>query len=444
MSSQTRAVISLALLYSVRMLGLFMVLPVMLLFGADYAQANPAKLGLALGIYGLTQAIFQIPLGLLSDIVGRKLVIASGLVIFALGSFIAATTDSVYGLILGRALQGSGAIASAIMALVADLTTEESRTKAMASIGASIGLSFALAIVLGPAVASLGGLTAIFYLSVILAGLGLVVLFVIVPNPSGDKRLAGDTDAIPVLLASTLKVGELLRLNVGIFSLHAILMACFVAIPFALGQALSIDGASHWKVYLPVLLCSFVIMVPFIIYAEKNNAMKGVFLAAICTLVISLLSLNIMVENAFVVIAALFTFFVAFNFLEASLPSLVSKIAPARSKGTAMGIYSTCQFFGAFLGGTIGGWVAQTWGFEFVFAVAAGLGVVWFLIASPMKPPKSLKRMSLEVSATENILSKALAIDGVEEANYVAEERRLYLKVDKRRVNEDDIRVLSA
>lgn len=444
MSTQTRAVASLALLYSVRMLGLFMVLPVMLLLGADYENASPAKLGLALGIYGLTQAFFQIPLGLLSDLLGRKLVIAAGLLVFALGSLIAACSDSVYGLIIGRALQGSGAIASAIMALVSDLTTDESRTKAMAAIGGSIGLSFALAIVLGPLVANFGGLSAIFYLSMALAVLGILVLLFVVPNPPDVKQSSKDNAAIPALLSSTIKIGELLRLNLGIFSLHAMLMACFVAVPFALSNTFGLQGDEHWKIYLPVLLSSFVCMVPFIIYAEKNNALKGFFLASISLLIVSLLTMNLLGRSSVAIIVGLFTFFVAFNFLEASLPSLVSKVAPARSKGTAMGVYSSCQFFGAFVGGALGGWVAQRFGFTAVFMSGALLGVIWLAVALRMKPPKYLKRLSFEIRSSENILSKALAIDGVEEANYVEEERRLYLKVEKSKVNEDDIRLLGA
>lgn len=419
-----------------------MVLPVLILFGGTYEGSNPANLGLALGIYGLTQAVFQIPLGLLSDILGRKLIIAIGLLIFVVGSIVAATSDTVYGLIIGRALQGSGAIASTIMALVADLTSEESRTKAMASIGASIGLSFAVAIVLGPAIASLGGVEAIFYVSAGLAVLGLIVLLLVVPSPPTIKRTAGDTDAIPALLSTTIKVPELARLNIGIFSLHAILMACFVAVPFILKDTLQLPGADHWKVYLPVLLGSFVVMIPFIIYAEKTNSMKSVFVGAIATVVLSLLGLFLFNDIGFIALAAIFTFFVAFNFLEASLPSLVSKIAPARSKGTAMGIYSTSQFLGAFVGGGVGGWIAQGSGIANVFIVASALGLIWLVVASGMKSPKALKRMSLDISSGKNVLNKALAIDGVEEASYVEEEERLYLKVDKHKIDQDKLKLL--
>ena len=442
MSPETRAVTSLALLYSIRMLGLFMVLPVLMLFGGSYEGSSPATLGLALGIYGLTQAVFQIPLGLLSDILGRKFIISIGLVIFVIGSIVAATSDTVFGLIVGRALQGSGAIASAIMALVADLTSEESRTKAMAAIGASIGISFAVAIVLGPAIAAVGGIEAIFYVSAGLAFLGLAVLLIAVPNPPEIKRSSGDTDAIPALLASTIKVMELARLNVGIFSLHTMLMACFVAVPFVLKDTLGLPGADHWKVYLPVLLGSFVVMLPFIIYAEKTNSVKSVFIGAIATIVLSLFGLYLFNQSSLMAITAIFVFFVAFNFLEASLPSLVSKIAPARSKGTAMGIYSTSQFMGAFVGGVAGGWIAQSLGITSVFIAAAALGLIWLVFALGMKAPKALKRMSLDIRLDDNILTKALAIEGVEEASYVEEEGRLYLKVDKHLVDHETLKLL--
>ncbi len=389
-------------------------------------------LGLALGIYGLTQAVFQIPLGLLSDIFGRKPIIAVGLLVFAAGSVVAATADSVEGLIIGRALQGSGAIASAIMAMVADLTSEQNRTKAMAVIGASIGLSFSVAMFLGPIVAGVGGLSGVFALSALLALFGLLVL---VSLPASRGSLSHrDSGAIPALILSCLKDTQLLRLNWGIFSLHFILMAAFVVVPDILEGQLGIARSSHWQVYLLIMLASFVLMLPLVLLAERKRRIKTVFLSAVAVLCMCLSMLSWLELGVWAWMFLLLLFFVAFNLLEANLPSLVSKEASAGAKGTAMGVYSTSQFFGAFLGGLVGGWILQEYGAERVFMIGAVVSACWLLVAASMRP-KYLSSVCVAVEDGRASMD-VLAVPGVEEALFVTEEKLLYLKVDKRAFNE--------
>lgn len=379
-SLEVRAVSSLALLYVIRMLGLFMVLPVLMLSGASYTGSSPASLGFALGIYGLTQAIFQIPLGFLSDLWGRKQVIALGLFIFAVGSALAAYSDSITGLIIGRALQGSGAVASAIMALVADLTSDESRTKAMAAIGASIGISFALAIILGPILAGIGGIELIFAVTTVLALLGILILWLVVPNPTKATVAAQQRKVVPNMMLPLLKDVRLLRLNFGIFCLHCILMGVFVSIPYMISHILKLETGHHWWVYLGVLLGSFVVMIPLMIVAERKKKAAVLFLGSIVAMATSLLLLYTGSANALLFIFSLFVFFVAFNYLEASLPALISRAAPAETKGTALGIFSTSQFLGAFVGGSMGGWLFQHHGSSAVFLTATALVSVWLAV----------------------------------------------------------------
>jgi len=434
--SQVKTVASLASLYAFRMMGLFMVLPVLMLYGNQYAGATPFLLGVALGIYGLTQAIFQIPLGLLSDIVGRKPVILLGLLIFAAGSVIAALATSIEGLLIGRALQGSGAIASAIMAMVADLTSEENRTKAMAAIGASIGLSFSVAMIVGPGVASVAGLNGVFALSAALAICGVVVLLVIVPTPPRSSRSHRDTGAIPALIRSTARDTQLLRLNFGIFSLHFILMAAFVVVPSMLESQLALSRDSHWLIYLLLLGAAFVLMLPFIMIAERKRQVKTFFLGSIMVLACALAVLGWLSLAQSMYIGVLLVFFTAFNLLEASLPSLVSKQAPAGAKGTAMGLYSTCQFLGAFAGGVSGGWLLQAQGATAVYQLASVVAFVWLVFAASMQRPKYLSSLCLSVEDGFAATMDILTVPGVEEVLLVSEESLLYLKVDKRHFDE--------
>lgn len=411
------------------MLGLFMVLPVLMLYGDHYSGADSASLGLALGIYGLTQACFQIPLGLLSDVIGRKQVIIGGLVIFALGSLVASMATSVEGLIIGRALQGSGAIASAIMALVADLTSEQNRTKAMAAIGASIGLSFSVAMILGPALAAAGGLEGVFFCSVVLSLIGILIVLFLVPTPV-EACAHRDVATTPDLVSKTLKNVQLLHLNWGIFSLHCILMASFVSVPILLQDALFISRETHWMFYLPVLFLAFLAMLPLMLFAEKKRQVKPVFVLAVLVIALSSGVLAWGVNQAIFVTALIFVFFVAFNLLESMLPSMVSKIAPAGTKGTAMGVYSTSQFLGAFVGGIAGGWLLKNYSLEGVFTFSAIVAGCWVVVAIFMRAPRHLSRICLKWDVSEDV-SKVKVIAGVEEVFFSKEEGLLYLKVDR-------------
>ncbi len=433
-SFERKTVSSLASLYAFRMLGLFMVLPVLSLYGESYEGSTPFLLGAALGAYGLSQALLQIPFGMLSDRLGRKPVIAAGLLIFAAGSIVAALSESVYGLIIGRALQGGGAIASAIMAMVADLTSDESRTKAMASIGASIGLSFSVALVLGPLLAGFGGLSLLFWVTSGLALVGLVILFQWVPTPVVQARGHREAGAVPELFWTTLRNRELVRLNLGIFTLHFVLMACFVVLPGLLEGRFDVDRGRHWQVYLPLLVLAFLAILPFIIIAEKKRQMKIVFLGAIALLAVPLMLFSLVEKSLFGFLFLLFLFFMAFNLLEASLPSLMSKMAPAGGKGTASGIYSTCQFLGAFAGGVSGGWLLQEKGINAVWLVACALVFLWLMVAAFMAKPRYLSSVQIPLTAEEFLVAdaKLRSLPGVEEVVLIAEESAAYMKVDSK------------
>ncbi len=393
--SLVRIIGSLALLYMLRMLGLFMVLPVLALYGSQYSGASLTSLGLALGIYGLSQALLQIPLGLLSDIWGRKPVIFIGLLIFIAGSLVAAFAETIQGLIFGRLLQGAGAIAGAVMAMVADLTPEDKRTKAMAIIGASIGVSFGIALALGPWIASMAGIRGVFLCTSVAAGIGIVVLIFVVPTaPKAENDQAGShKESAPLNLWVTFKSEQLFRLNWGIFTLHAILMCAFVVVPGILELNLQVAREQHWLVYICILLGSFACMMPLITQMEKRDWVKQVFLFSVVGLSFSLAALALFIQLSIALLSwlMLFAFFVAFNLLEATLPSLVSKLAPKKTKGTALGIYSTSQFIGAFVGGSLGGAVSQAWGAEAALLICAIMGLIWLLVAAGMRvSPKPL------------------------------------------------------
>ncbi len=428
--SEVLTVSSLALLYAIRMLGLFMVLPVLFIYGEDYMGATATLLGLALGIYGLTQALFQIPMGLMSDFWGRKPVIVVGLIIFAVGSLIAASAENIYALIVGRAMQGAGAIASTLMALVADLTSDKNRTKAMVAIGASIGLSFTVALITGPLLASAVGMSGIFVLSSVFAVIGIGILVFAVPTPRRAERSHRDSGAIPALIAKTMRHPELARLNIGIFVLHAVLIALFTSVPGLLITQLGIEKISHWMIYLPVLLLSFGTALPLMIFAERKMRVKETFVVAILLIFITCIGFAGQPFGALLLLL-LFLFFVAFNLLEAMLPSLVSKIAPAGSKGTAMGLYSTWQFSGAFVGGSLGGLVLGAYGISGLFALCAAFSCAWFLLAVSMQRPKNLTSLCFAVNQYAAELN-LVAREGIEDAVYVREDTMLYLKVDRK------------
>ncbi len=439
--AERRATASLAGIYALRMLGLFLILPVFALYAREHlAGATPVLIGLAIGVYGLTQALLQIPFGMLSDRLGRKPVIIAGLLIFALGSVVAALSDSITGVIIGRALQGGGAIAAAVMALAADLTRDEQRTKAMAMIGTTIGLSFAFAVGMGPVLDNWIGVPGIFWLTALLALCGIALLMLGVPQPV-QSRFHRETEAAPGQLKDVLAHPALLRLNGGVLILHMLLTASFVALPFALHDVAGLTPERHWYVYLPVMLLAMAVMVPFVLTAEKKRRMKEALLTAIALLVVAEGGLGLFHGSALSIGLLLFILFTAFNVLEAMLPSWISKIAPAANRGAAMGAFSTAQFIGAFLGGTAGGYIYGGYGLSAVFVFCALLAAVWLSFMLGVPAPAYLKNRQLRVgslspSEAQRLAARLRAVPGVAEAVVVAEEGMAYLKVDTQVLND--------
>jgi predicted MFS family arabinose efflux permease len=383
---ELRAAVSLAAVFSVRMLGLFMVYPVFSAFTRQLAGATPYKIGVALGIYGLSQGALQIPFGALSDRIGRKRMIVVGLLVFGIGSAVAASATSIDGMIVGRLLQGGGAIGSVVLALVADLTAQENRTQAMALVGMTIGLSFLVAIVTGPPLAGWIGVAGIFWLMAGLALAGIAITLFAVPM-APRPHVQPEAETVPALIGASLRNPALLRLNFGIFALHAMLTASFLVVPALLRGTVALNSRDQWLVYLPVLLMSLAVMVPAIIVAERYRRMKTVLIGSVAALAASQLMLALRGSDAHVVLAALVVFFSGFNIMEASLPSLVTKTAPAGATGTATGLYSSSQFLGIFAGGVIGGWIHQAAGTAAVFLFGAAVAVVWLLVAATMSGP---------------------------------------------------------
>ena len=435
---ERKAVTALASIISTRMLGLFLILPVFAIYAHSLSNVTRLEVGIAIGIYGLTQAIFQIPMGMLSDRWGRKPVIVIGLLIFASGSVVAALSDSIMGIIIGRALQGVGAIASAVLAMTADLTSEEHRTKAMATIGISIGMSFMFALMLGPILHHWIGMQGIFWFIAVLALLAIAILYFIVPTPK-HTSFHRDAEPVPTQFKKVLMDTQLLRLDVGILILHFLLAALFVELPILLIQT-GLIATHHWQVYFPVLLVAMILMVPFIIYAEKYRHLKLIFASAVIGLLLAQLGFMYFYQNLLGIVCLLVLFFTAFNILEASLPSLVSKFASPESKGTAMGVYTTSQFLGTFLGGLTGGWLHSHYPIEFVFGVYAVVALVWFLFAVTMKKPPYLINHLLyvgnvnEQEATQ-LTERLKQLPGVAEVVIIIEDGIAYLKVDKKRVD---------
>jgi len=379
---ERRAGVSLAAIFGLRMLGLFLILPV---FAAGAGQldggADLTLVGIALGAYGLTQALFQLPFGAASDRWGRKPVIVVGLLLFAIGSAVAALAQDMPTVIFGRVLQGAGAISAAVTALAADLTREQHRTKVMAMIGSSIGLVFAGSLVAAPLLYAAVGLAGIFWLTGALALAAIALLLVVVPAAPPVPRATGR-------LRDVLKDGQLMRLNFGVFALHIMQTAMWVTVPAALIASGGLPMAAHWKVYLPAVLLSFVILVPAIIIAEKRNAMKPVFIAAIALMGVVQMGLYFFGAGLWPLALWLTLFFVAFNVLEATQPSWISRVAPPHAKGTALGVYNTLQSLGLFLGGALGGWLAQHHGAGAVSLLGLVLTLLWLAASAGLAAPK--------------------------------------------------------
>jgi len=443
--SETRAAGGLALVFAFRMLGMFMVLPVLATYGMDLAGASPALIGLAIGAYGLTQAVLQIPFGIISDRIGRRPVIYMGLIVFALGSVLAAQSTSIWGVIAGRVLQGAGAISAAVMALLSDLTREQHRTKAMAMIGMTIGVSFAVAMVVGPILTSAFGLSGLFLATGAMALVGIVIVAFVVPKSTVTLQHR-ESGLARQALGATLRHPDLLRLDLGIFALHAMLMSSFVALPLALVEKAGLPKEQHWWVYLTALLISFFAMIPFIIYGEKKRQMKRILLGAVAVLMLTELFFWEFGDTLRALVIGTVVFFTAFNLLEASLPSLISKVSPAGGKGTAMGIYSTSQFLGSAAGGILGGWLFQHGGLDVVFLGGAGLAAIWLAFAVTMREPPYVTSLRLplspEAQRDTGLADRVLAVRGVTDAVVVADEAAIYIKFDKElldRASFDDV-----
>ena len=435
---EARAAGGLSLVFAFRMLGMFMVLPVLATYGQDLGGSTPALIGVAIGIYGLTQAVLQIPFGMLSDRVGRLPVIYFGLLIFALGAGIAAASDSIWGVIAGRTLQGAGAISAAVMALLSDLTREQHRTKAMAMMGMSIGLSFAVAMVIGPLLTKTFGLSGLFWITAAMALLGMVIVRVVVPR-GVNPLVHRESGVVPGAFKATLANKDLLRLDFAIFALHAVLMASFIALPLALEEQANLARDQHWWVYLSALLIGFFGMVPFIIYGEKKRQMRRVLTGSVLVLLACELYFWFFGAGLSSWVFGIIVFFTAFNLLEASLPSLVSKVSPAGGKGTAMGVYSTSQFLGAAVGGIAGGGLYQHFGLDGVFIGCTILLIIWALIAATMNEPPYVTSLRLPLSAKaladSTLASRVKALAGVSDVMIVANEAALYIKVDTQQLD---------
>lgn len=381
---ERRAGGSLATVYAARMLGLFLVLPVFALEAAHYpGGSDPAMVGLAMGIYGLTQALLQIPFGLASDKFGRKRVIIFGLFLFAVGSFVAAAAPTLVWLTVGRAIQGGGAVSAAVTALLADQTRDIVRTKAMALIGASIGLTFALSIVAGPLLGAHVGLGGLFAITGMLALTCIaIVAWWTPPEPLVHKNLPRGK------FTDVFKHAGLLRLNVGVFVLYAVQLATWVAIPALLVSA-GLAKADHWHVYLPTVLASFVVMGVTLFPLERKGRLRELFLASVALVALVQVALVFMAGAPSLVglTLALFVFFCGFNVLEASQPSMASRMAPPQTRGAALGVYNTLQSLGLFAGGAVGGWLSKSVGPQGLFAVCGAMMLLWLVVAWPMRTP---------------------------------------------------------
>ncbi len=446
-SLERKTAASLSAVFAVRMLGLFMILPILPLFAEELNNATPFLIGLTIGIYGLTQALLQIPLGLLSDKIGRKPVIIGGLLVFTLGSVIAALTDDIYIIIIGRAIQGSGAIAATTMALAADLSREDHRAKVMGFIGMSIGVAFAVAMVIGPLISQWSGLSGVFWTTALLAVIGVFLILFTVPTPKKTK-IHQDAGIVGACVKPVLKQGILLKMNASVFLLHLLMIANFSVLPLIFRDQLYLESINHWKIYLPVLAISVIFSLPMIIIAEKYRKIKSIFIVSVILLLLSQGLLAINQFSFYPLMFAFLLFFIGFNFLEAVQPSLVAKYSNVHNKGTAMGVYTTSQFLGIFVGGVAGGVILQQWGFSGAFIFGAIMSVLLLLIALSLPKPDFHKTQIIKLNNRfltdiESTTQGLLAIKGIKQAAISTEEGIAYLKFDHLDLNSDELKYFS-
>ncbi|MGP9557982.1 MFS transporter [Psychrobacter sp. AOP7-A1-24] len=444
-SVEKRAILGVGGIFALRMIGLFMIVPVFSVYGENYAHATPFLIGLAVGIYGLGQAIFQIPMSLAADKFPRKPIIFLGLILFAVGGMIAANATDIYEVIIGRALAGSGAVSAVLMALLADVTREEMRTKAMATMGLTIATSIMLAFAFGPLLVGSLGISGLFWLTSGFAVLAMLLL-VVIPTPMRVLKHNLDNKTIGQQLATVLKIGDLNRLHIGIFALHLTMTAIFVILPHQLSEVLGLSVRQQGLVYLPLLFIGFAIAIPFIIIAEKKRKMRQVFLGAIALMTAALALLALGSQVGVGIILGLLLYFMGFNLLEATIPSWISKRAPVANKATAMGLNSSSQFFGAFVGGAMGGLLLSqsnllAWG---ILAIIMGAAL---LLIIPIAQPPYLSSTTVTIPKDINIQDwsrKMLAVDGVDELVVMAKEQVAYLKLDKTQLTDDSRQQLSS
>jgi len=444
-SVEKRAILGVGGIFALRMIGLFMIVPVFSVYGSNYTHATPFLIGLAVGIYGLGQAIFQIPMSLAADKFPRKPIIFLGLVLFAIGGMIAANATDIYEVIIGRALAGSGAVSAVLMALLADVTREEMRTKAMATMGLTIATSIMLAFAFGPLLVGSLGISGLFWLTSGFAVLAMLLLFA-VPTPMRVLKHNLDNKTIGQQLATVLKISDLNRLHMAIFALHLTMTAIFVILPHQLSEVMGLSVRQQGLVYLPLLFIGFAIAIPFIIIAEKKRKMRQVFLAAIALMTTALALLALGSQVGVGIILGLLLYFMGFNLLEATIPSWISKRAPVANKATAMGLNSSSQFFGAFVGGAMGGLLLNqpnllAWG---ILAIIMGAVL---LIILPIAQPPYLSSTTVTIPKNINIQEwsrQMLAVDGVDELVVMAKEQVAYLKLDKTQLTDNSRQQLSS
>jgi len=433
---ERRSTFALSSIFALRMLGLFMIIPVFSVAGQSYQGATPALIGLAVGVYGLTQAILQIPFSLLADRFSRKPLVVLGLLLFALGGAVAAMSESIYGVIIGRAIAGGGAVSAVVMALLADITREEQRSKAMAVMGMSIGVSFMVAFSLGPWLTSLVGISGLFWVTTIM-GLAAISMLLLVPKVTRHHR--NYQQGYVTQLKQVLKMGDLNRLHISVFALHLLLTAMFIYMPSQLIEFADIPLSRHGLVYLPLLVISLFFAFPSIILAEKYRKMRGIFLTAIGGIVLGLLVLIFGFESKYILLLGLALFFIAFNVMEALLPSWLSKSAPIQSKATAMGVNASSQFLGAFFGGMIGGQLLILNNTSMGWGILTAIAVVWLLISFGLVQPRYLSSLVIrlpESKQTDEWTSQLLAIRGIEEVVVMPDQQVAYIKVDKQQIDD--------
>lgn len=443
-SIEKRAISSIGGIFALRMIGLFMIVPVFSVYGSDYAHATPFLIGLAVGIYGLGQAIFQIPMSLAADKFPRKPMIFLGLLLFAIGGVVAATADSIYQVIIGRALAGSGAVSAVLMALLADVTREQQRTKAMATMGLTIATSIMLSFALGPMMVASVGMSGLFWLTAGFAVLAMLLLLA-VPTPVRVLKHNLDNKSIGAQLKEVLAIADLNRLHFGIFALHLTMTAIFVIVPHQLGDVLGLAVRQQGLVYLPLLFIGFAIAIPFIIIAEKKQKMRQVFLSAIAVMAAALLSLTVGSQFGIGLILGLGLYFIGFNLLEATIPSWISKRAPVANKATAMGINSSSQFLGAFFGGALGGMLLNQ-GVMLSWGLLGAVMVIALLLILPIAQPPYLTSTTMAIPQQADISAwsqQVMDVDGVDEVVVMPKDGVAYLKLDKQKLTDNSRQLLS-